>query len=337
MSNLEVRAIKDSEFDLWNLFAASSPQGTIFHKSYWLIASGEEFCIYGYFKGDELFAGLPLCFNTSRLGIKKAYHPYLTPYLGIVFRDSKAKYVTRVSDEKDMARAIAQKVKEDFDSINFDFTTTVIDSQPFIWEGFTARVKYTYILQVDDLDNVWNNMDAKRRNDITKAEKDGIYVEVSDDFEQTFALVEKTFERQKKDVDFRSAAFRYNETLNRKGQCRSFLAKSKENQAIGVVYIVCDEKRSYYLLGGYDPQKSHHGASAIAMWEAIKFTKNELGLNQFDFEGSMIQPVEMFFRKFGGELTPYYSVSWMKPHIKAFSYARKLLEECLRKSPGAIL
>jgi hypothetical protein len=37
------------------------------------------------------------------------------------------------------------------------------------------------------------------------------------------------------------------------------------------------------------------------MWETIKFTKEELGLNQFDFEGSMMQPVELFFRKVGGE------------------------------------
>jgi hypothetical protein len=319
-----IRKLELTEYDKWDSFVAGSPQGTIFHKSYWLKSSGEEFCIYGYFKGDELFAGLPLCCSTSRLGIKKAYHPYLTPYLGIVFRDNKAKYVTRVSDEKDMAREIAQKIKEDFDSINFSFTPFVIDLQPFIWEGFAARVKYTYMLQVDDLDSVWNGMDAKRRNDITKAEKDGIYVEANDDFEHTLALVEKTFERRKKDVDFRSAAFRYNETLSRNGQCKSFLAKSKEGQAIGVVYIVWDEKRSYYLLGGYDSQKSHHGASAIAMWRAIKFTKNELGLNQFDFEGTMIQPVEMFFRKFGGNITPYYSVGWMKPHVKAISYAKKL-------------
>jgi len=53
---------------------------------------------------------------------------------------------------------------------------------------------------------------------------------------------------------------------------------------------------NHYILNEYDPAESHHGASAIAMWEAIKFTKEELGLNQFDFEGSMIQPVEQFFR-----------------------------------------
>ena len=324
MPEPNVRKLETTEYDNWDKFVASSPQGTLFHKSYWLRASGRDFRIYGYFKGEELFAGLPLVCGNSRLGIKSAYHPHLTPYLGVVFKKSEAKYVTRISDEKEMGKAIAAKIKEDFDSIHFNFPPFATDLQPFIWEGFSSSVRYTYLLELNDLEDVWKGMDAKRRNDITRAEKDGIYVEPSNDFEQTFALVEKTFERQDKDVFFKSEAFKYNEVLSPKGQCNSFLARNKEGKVIAVVYIVWDENRSYYILGGYDPEESHHGASAIAMWEAIKFTKEELGLNQFDFEGSMIQPVEQFFRKFGGKLTPYYTVNWAKPYAKAVLYVGRL-------------
>ena len=331
MPNFTVRCLKVSEYDDWDKFVASSPQGILFHKSYWLRASGKEFRIYGYFKGEELFAGLPIVCAVSRLGIKSASHPSLTPYLGVIFRESEAKYVTRISDEKGMSRAIAARIKEDFDSVTFNFTPFSTDLQPFIWEGFSSGVRYTYLLELNDLENVWKGMDAKRRNDITRAEKDGIYVETSDDFEQTFTLVEKTFERQDKEATFRTTAFKYNEILSQKGQCNSFLAKNKEGKAIATVYIVWDEKRSYYLLGGYDPEESHHGASAIAMWEAIKFTKEELGLNEFDFEGSMVQSVEQFFRKFGGRLTPYYTVSWTKPSAKIASYARRSVGVGLRK------
>jgi hypothetical protein len=304
-----LRCIKASEYDGWDRFVAQSPQGTLFHKSYWLKASGQEFRIYGYFKGEELFAGLPLVCGAPRLGIRYASHPFLTPYLGIIFRPSEAKYVTRISDEKEMSRAIAARIKEDFHFIQFSFTPVSTDLQPFIWEGFSSSVRYTYLLELDDLENVWKNMDAKRRNDITRAEKDGIYVEASDNFEQTFTLVEKTFERQEKKAIFKLTASKYNEVLSQKGQCNSFLARNKEGKAIAVVYIVWDEKRSYYLLGGYDPEESHHGASAIAMWEAIKFTKEKLGLNGFDFEGSMIENVERFFRGFGGQQIPYFCVS----------------------------
>jgi len=326
-----VRKLDAKEYEEWDTFVAKSLQGTLFHESCWLKASSKELRIYGYFKGGELFAGLPLVCSVSRLGVKSASHPFLTPYLGIVFRESGAKYVRRISDEKKMSRAIASRIKEDFDSVYFQFTPFSTDLQPFIWEGFASAVRYTYLLQLDDLENVCKGMDARRRNDITRAEKDGIYVERSRDFERTFALVEKSYERQKKEATWKSTAFKYNEVLSEKGQCNSFLARNKKGKAIAAVYIVWDEKRSYYLLGGYDVEEHHHGAGALAMWEAIKFTKQELGLNEFDFEGSMAQHIEQFFRKFGGKLTPYYSVNWMKPSLKVASYTRRLIGAGVRK------
>jgi len=172
-------------------------------------------------------------------------------------------------------------------------------------------------------------MDDSRRNDIRRAEKDGIIVEPGDNFKETFALVEKTFQRQKIELKFKSVAFGYNEVLSEKGQCKSFLARNKEGKAIAVVYIAWDNKRSYYLLGGYDLEKRHHGASAIAMWEAIKFTKEKLRLNEFDFEGSMIPQVEQFFRKFGGRLTPYYSVNWAKPSINIVLSTKEVVKKIL--------
>ena len=187
------------------------------------------------------------------------------------------------------------------------------------------------MLELDDLEDVWRGMDSSKRNHIRRAEKDGIYVESGNDFEAIFALVEKTFERQEKEATFKSTAFKYNEVLSQKGQCNSFSARNKEGEAIAAVYIVWDEKRSYQLLAGYNPVKVHSGASAMAIWKAIQFTKEELGLNHYDFEGSMIQPVEKFFRKFGGKLTPYYSVNWMRLSVEAASYARRLVGSVLRK------
>ena len=328
---MKIRRLEADEHKMWDRFVAASPQGTLFHKSYWFEASGKEFRIYGCFRGEELVAGLPITCDVLRLGIKKGFHPPLTPYLGVVFRENQAKYVKRISDEKDMSRAIAARIKKDFSFILVHFAPSFADLQPFIWEGFSSGVRYTYLLRLDDSEDIWSGMDAKRRNDITRAEKDGIYVETTSDFNQTFALVEKTFDRQQMPMSFRSKAFKYNEVLARRKQCSSFLAKNRHGKAIAATYIVWDEKRSYYLLGGYDAEKSHHGAGAMTMWEAIKFTKNELGLDQFDFEGSMIPSIERYFRKFGGRLTPYYYVTWTKPSAKLLLYGDRLINGVLRR------
>jgi len=63
------------------------------------------------------------------------------------------------------------------------------------------------------------------------------------------------------------------------------------------------------------------------MWEAIKFTKNNLSLNEFDFEGSMVPQIEQFFRKFGGHLIPCYTTVWCKPYLEPFWLGYELLRK----------
>ena len=330
MSEYLIRPLEDAEYADWDEFVGQSPQGTLFHTSSWLAASGEKFKIYGCFNGAELIAGLPLIYK-SRVGLRIATHPILTPYLGILFRKSKAKYVNRISSEKTISANIAKRLKKDFNYVNVGFSPFPVDLQPFLWEGFSGGVRYTYILSLDTLEQVWRDMDERRRNDIRRAEKDGIYVDESAGFGELFDLVEKTFKRQKMEARFRAAAFRYDKVLERQGECRSFLARDKNGIPLAGVYIVWDWHRSYYLLGGYDSERKHHGASALAMWAAIQFTKKELGLNEFDFEGSMIPRVEQFFRKFGGILTPCYTATWITPLVKPFIYGRQVIIKKLRR------
>jgi len=323
--NLKICPLSEDEFSLWDRFVDESPKGTLFHKSFWLKASGREFIIYAHSEGGELFAGIALTYNT-KFGFKMASHPTLTPYSGILFRKQDTKYVTRISQEKEISQKIARRLKEDFRAVNFKFSPGSIDLQPLIWEGFSPSVGYTYIINLDkSLDEIWKSMEDKRRNDIRKAERDGISVVPSDDFEWTLSLVEKTFARQDIRAGYRvSAAFSYNSTLKERNLCKSFLARDKDGDYTAVAYIVWDNKRSYYLLGGYDPKRRHHGASALAIWEAIKFTKEQLGLREFDFEGSMMPKIEQFFRKFGGEQVACYRVSWAKPYLKGALFVKKV-------------
>lgn len=313
MANFEIRRLVENEYALWDDFVDNSPQGTVFHKTYWLKASGENFRIYGYFKGNELFAGIPVCYDQI-FGCKYFSRPLQTPYMGILFKEQDVKYVKKISREKGISIRLIQRLKTEFYSINFNFTPGTVDLQPLIWEGFTCNVRYTYIINLNNsLEDIWKSMDVSRRNDIRKAKKDGITVSSGNDLQEVFSLVEKTFDRQDMKVSFKNVVFNYLYALKERNQCISFLAKNENGNNIAVVYLVWDNNRCYYLMGGYDSENSHHGATAMAMWEAIKFSMGELGLAEFDFEGSMIPQIEQYFRKFGGILTPYYSVFWERP------------------------
>ena len=66
-----------------------------------------------------------------------------------------------------------------------------------------------------------------------------------------------------------------------------FVSYDKNQNPISTVFCVMDESTCYYILGGYDLEKKHEGAGALAMWSAIK-TAKEKGVTIFDFEGSML-------------------------------------------------
>jgi hypothetical protein len=78
---------------------------------------------------------------------------------------------------------------------------------------------------------------------------------------------------------------------------------------------VWDRHAAYNLLGGADPQLRTSGASSLLMWESIVRARERTDV--FDFEGSMLQPVERFFRSFGARQTPYLRVSRADARAKA--------------------
>ena len=81
----------------------------------------------------------------------------------------------------------------------------------------------------------------------------------------------------------------------------------------------------YYLMGGIHPDFKDMGGMDIVQFESIKFAL-ESG-RAFDFEGSMIESIEKYFRSFGAIQTPYFSIS--KTNSKLLK-VRKLIKEILK-------
>jgi hypothetical protein len=60
-------------------------------------------------------------------------------------------------------------------------------------------------------------------------------------------------------------------------------------------------------MGGGHPELRSSGATSLCMWEAIRHAAKVT--KSFNFEGSMIESVERFFRAFGAVQTPYFNIS----------------------------
>ena len=175
------------------------------------------------------------------------------------------------------------------------------------WKKFKAIPNYTYHLDLRlSLEQLLQNMASDKRNSLKKAEKDGIQTRLCTDLKVVEQLVLKTFSRKQKSLD---AAF-VNKILHQFSNADNSFAYVSylHDKPISSAFCIVDQSTCYYLLGGYDSENKHQGAGVSSIWYAVQHAKAK-GIKTFDFEGSMLPEVEKFFRGFGGDLVPYYTIN----------------------------
>ena len=129
----------------------------------------------------------------------------------------------------------------------------------------------------------------------------------SDEVEKFYHLNRKTFSRQGLQIPY---TLEFVKNVYQKAQnhnaCKIYFATDTEGEIIAANFLVFDEKSVYYLMGGIEPKKKDLGGMDMVQYESIKFAL-ESG-KSFDFEGSMIESIEKYFRSFGAIQKPYFQV-----------------------------
>lgn len=297
-----------------NDLVRNTPKGIIFSTSWWLdaVAPGQwdEVTVV---KGGQLFARLPYVLQRRR-GFTHLSMPPLTQTLGPWLRPYTGKYVNRLSEEKELMTALIDQLPP-FDSFRQNFHYSVTNWLPFYWKGFQQTTRYTYVIEdLDDLDRIWENIDRKTRNAISKAKKMGVVVEESDDIETFLDLNEMTFFHQGMALPYsRDFVRKLNDACVKHEARKLFLAYGQDGIPHSGLFCVYDDNATYYLMQGGNPDLRSSGANSLATWESIKFASSISKV--FDFEGSMIEPIEHFFRSFGAEQKTYFQVSKVNSSI----------------------
>jgi hypothetical protein len=235
--------------------------------------------------------------------------PRETQTLGPWLRESSAKVAVRLGQEKDLlTELIAQLPAFSHFEQNWHHANT--NWLPFYWHGVRQTTRYTYRLpDLSNLDAIWSGFRENIRGDIRKAQ-DRFKVTVRTDLniDDFLALNAKTFERQGQVLPYSISFIKELDEACKKHNSRTiFVAVDDSGRHHAGVYIIWDEQSAYYLMGGGDPELRSSGATSLCMWDAIQFASTKT--KSFDFEGSMIEPVERFFRAFGAIQTPYFSIS----------------------------
>ncbi|MEO5376487.1 MAG: GNAT family N-acetyltransferase [Magnetococcus sp. DMHC-6] len=178
---------------------------------------------------------------------------------------------------------------------------------PFYWAGFKQTTRITYNLyNLPDTQKIWDGMRSNIRGDIRKAQKQGIVVQ-SCTPEIALSMFAKTRSRQDRKAAYTDDFFinLYKSCKTRQaGEC--FAAFDPQGNPHAAAFLVWDKKKAYYLVGGGDSELRNSGATSLLIWNMIEFAAQRSDI--FDFEGSVIKPVERFFRAFGAQQVPYHVV-----------------------------
>jgi hypothetical protein len=306
--DFELLELNEDQYDVWDLFVNDSPQGTAFHKISWLQSFDDyTFRILALIHKKTLVAGIPLVY-TSRLGIKFAMNPPFTPYLGIIFRRSNQKYNTKLSFEKKFSKVMAKKLKNFAPYIEYGFHYNFVDPAPFIWNGFSVKPYYTYVLNLEKHQNaIWEDMEKDTRNRISRAERydlkcvDGSPTELAE-------LISLSYKRKNQKPLYSKQVYEKSLKIFFKNvPIKSMILKNNDKLIAGGAFVY-DHNRAYYLCAGISSDSEFKGTNQLVVWTLIKHAGTVLGLKEFDFEGWPNEGVERFLRGFGGNIMQGVSI-----------------------------
>lgn len=258
-------------------------------------------------RGGRCVAALPFAIK-RKFGLTLIGMPVLTQSLGPWVRyPENQKTSKRYGFEKDVFQALIAELPRAHGVVQ-SFNPTISNWLPFYWLGFSETTKYSYVLNdLSNLDRVWDGFQENIRREIRKAAK-LVTIDTDADIDSFIACHEKVFSRQSLRLPYTlDTVRRLDGAAAQRGQRRIFLARDADDRVHAGVYLVWDGDRAYYLMGAGDPDLRNSGATSLTMWEAIRFASTVT--NSFDFEGSMLEPVERFFRAFGATQLPYFQVS----------------------------
>lgn len=288
-----------------------NPQIAISSKDWWLdsVCQSGEWDAAIIMKNNKPIAALP--YYTERKGpliIHKM--PKLTQSFQLWLNyPSNISEHNRIDFEMEAVRGIIDLLPKSH-VVSFNVHHSLRNLLPFYWEGFSEAVRYTYVIDdLSDLDEVFSRFSSAARNKIRKAEK-VVKTRFTDDVSEFYAMNKKTFDRQGMAMPY-SFDFieKHDRALSKKNARKIFVAVDSENKIHSALYLTWDENSSYVHMVGEDPVLRSSGAGIKLIWDAIQYTRNELKLNCFDFEGSMIQSVESVRRSCGGQQRTFSNIS----------------------------
>jgi hypothetical protein len=278
------------------------PTNSLFEERWWLdaVAPGawREAVVRN---GETVVARMPYVFRPTP--VARIAMPPLTPWLGPAFALPDASSGKALGREHECLAGLIEQLPK-ADVIRIGAAPEQRNLLAFHWAGYDLAFAYTYRLDLALGEAaLWAGLRDNIRREVRKGEK-MLSVTEEHGADAIIRAVELTFGRQGMRSP-QSGATLESIMRNVGPQNRTLLAaRDRENRLHAAALYVHDHRHCFYLIGGADPELRTSGAQSVLMWEAIRRSIGRSAI--FDFEGSMKQGIERFFRSFGATQTPRF-------------------------------
>ena len=304
-SNIEVKILARANLNEkeWDDFVNSSPQGVNYVHSWYLDVVWQGWQGVFVFYKNKLHAVMPLKVS-KKYNIHYCYQPALSQYGGIFFTKIVGKTERVLASKKRLVTAIVNAIPKNIKQLVLNFAPEFDYPLPFHWAGFELHTRYSYWLENKaDKQAIFKNFNERTRTYINKANKSGlIAIEVNDISD----MVQLSQKHNSYNIDFQLLS-RLWKTMQKQGVGRAIEVRDEKGHLhAGLIYQISHSKQ-VHLFSAKDPAVSNLGGMSLAIWQSIQTAGEEIAIH--DFEGSMLEPVEHFFRGFGTHPVPYLQIT----------------------------
>ena len=281
----------------------------IFSRDWWLdAAAGEDnWDVVMVEENGKVVATFPYVL-TREYFFKLIGMPKLTQKLGpwIKYPQGLGHYDKLTFEKKVMYRIIEGLPKFDWFLQSFDYG--ISNWLPFYWRGFRQTTRYTYVIEdLTDSDSVFAGFEHSKRKNIKRAEKT-VKVKYDLPAKDFYENHRMTLSKEGRKIEYGYDLFEriYKACYDRESG-RTICCLDENDNLHSALFVIWDENSAYDLISTIDPDFRNSGSASLLIQEIVKFLSSRT--KKFDFEGSMIEPVEQSFRRFGAVQKPYHQIS----------------------------
>lgn len=274
------------------------------------VCHGKQWDVAMAFEEDRLLGFMPYLYG-RKCGMTYIMQPQLTQFSGPFY--CYPDHLTP-SHRIDYENRTLQMLISQLEAIRPSYvlihcSPSVTNWLPFYWAGYNQTTRYTYrINDISDTGKLFETFDHnKRQRKINRyANSTTVRFDMSP---ADFAAFHARYWNSKGKRDLLSEPFieRVCGTAIGRGNGLITSLHDDEGRLLAARFVVYDSRCAYALLSASDPHLHRSGHNEILIWRILQHLSGKC--RAFDFEGSMNQGIEYFYRSFGAQQTPFFAVS----------------------------